>query len=138
MSGMMGEADAALQAVQAHQKTAQPAQQREQQQQLAATVPLGQSREEIEMEARRIQREREMAEAVKAEHELMKQAIMSSSDPAESEAAARLEQELKHVYEQMEQHREHMRKTDDDAWWVGVTKTGELGNRCGTAALTSW
>ena len=74
----------------------------------------------------------------KAEHDMMKQAVLSSSDPSESAAAADLDRRLKEVYHEVKLNEKLIRKTDDDAWWLGVSRDGKIGNRCYIPGATEW
>jgi len=123
LSGMMGEADVAVQTAMAQQGT---------------TQVQAQDKDAIARDYQQMKAEQAAKEAVKAEHDLMKQAILSGTDPRQSAAAADLEKRLNEVYHEMDEQKKKMRVTDDDAWWVNVTEKGELGNRCYIPRQTEW
>jgi len=122
MSGMMGEADAiaaALASVQVPQQSAV-------------------NNDSLMEAARDLQAQKAADAAARAEHELTRTAIMSGTDPANSPAAAELDQRLREVQCEMELNAQHMRKTDDDAWWVSVDEYGKLGSRCYIPRQCEW
>ena len=138
LSGLMGEADAAVTAAMMASGAMQPEQQ-----------PVGLSYEQqaqLEMERVRANAESRakeaMAKAVAAEHDMIKGAILSSEDPEQNPRFSELERRLNEVYREVAFTQKVIRKTDDEAWMVKAT-TDSAGNvvfqdRCYIPGIGEW